>query len=64
MVVWRNFGSVSLVTRNGHAFTRDRTFISHVVIGCTIEVLVGPAKEVLLTVGFVSLVVTDRELGV
>ena len=38
-------------------------FFAHVVIGSAIEVLVGPAKEVFLTICFVGLVVADRELG-
>jgi len=63
MAVGTNVGSVASVPRDGHGFVRDRFLIRHVVSGGSVEVVVSPVEEFLLSVLVVSTVVADSELS-
>jgi len=63
LVVNRNIGHIALVAWDHSSLFPHRAFAGHVVIGGPIEIVVGPAEELVLVERVAALVVAETELG-
>lgn len=64
VIIRSNFGSITCIAGNRHTFPWYGTFLSHVIVGCAIEVVVRPAEELIFAKRFASLGIIYLELGV
>jgi hypothetical protein len=63
MSVRFNIGSVTSVAGNGHGFLGNRGLGRHIVSAGSVEVVVGPVEEVLLSISLASFVIADAEFS-
>jgi len=63
MSVRFNIGSVTSVAGDGHGLLRNRGLGGHVVSAGSVEVVVGPVEEVLLSISLVSFMIADAEFS-
>lgn len=63
MSVRFDIGSVTSVAWNGHGLPGNRGLGRHIVSAGSVEVVVGPVEEVLLSISLVSFVIADAEFS-